>query len=83
MYQITGKTVVIACEVLRAQIESLGATPFSYIYLEQDYHVIVWCCSGLGRAGRVLYGIYFWGSCGPNKSLGQHNWLLKTMLNET
>jgi hypothetical protein len=38
MYQTTGKTVVIACEVLRAQIESLGATPFSYIYLEQGLH---------------------------------------------
>ena len=30
--------MVIACEVLRAQIESLGSTPFSYIYLEQGLH---------------------------------------------
>ena len=32
------KTLVIACDVLRDQLESLGPTPYTFVYLEQGLH---------------------------------------------
>lgn len=32
------KTLVIACDVLRDQLESLGPTPYAFVYLEQGLH---------------------------------------------
>lgn len=32
------KTIVIACDVLKNQIESIGATDYDYVYLEQGLH---------------------------------------------
>jgi hypothetical protein len=32
------KTLVIACDVLRDQLEQLGPTPYAFVYLEQGLH---------------------------------------------
>lgn len=32
------KTLVIACDVLRDQLESLGSIPYTFVYLEQGLH---------------------------------------------